>query len=147
MWLMTLLKLFRHAMVCNGWYFCPYKLCNICLFRCVSLILFCFDEYQSFLWTFAVLLQLLLWNILRPFGNLHINAISQSHYLESHYQHSISNGIGTAKTLFFSCIQYTSILFLLLVIWHQYHFDTSLEIWQFYGKDPSLPCLYTLQKQ
>ena len=49
--LITLLKLFRRARACDvqHTFLCPYKLCNVFLFRCISLTRFCFDEYQSFL--------------------------------------------------------------------------------------------------
>ena len=62
----------------------------------------------------------------------------KSHYPESHYQLRISNGIGTAKILFFSYkfflekkqgiyIRYNSIFFFFcLVIQHQYHFDAII---------------------
>ena len=48
----TFLNLFRCVMLCDVWYtfLCPYKLCNNCLLRCISLTWFCFKEYQSFLW-------------------------------------------------------------------------------------------------
>ena len=62
----------------------------------------------------------------------------KSHYPESHYQLRISNGIGTAKILFFSYkfflekkqgiyIRYNPIFFFFcLVIQHQYHFDAII---------------------
>lgn len=48
LWLLTLLKLFRCEMACDVSYafFCPYKLFNACLFRCIYLTRFCFDEYK-----------------------------------------------------------------------------------------------------
>ena len=59
----------------------------------------------------------------------------KSHYPESHYQYSISNGIGITKISFFSYkffwekIEHLfpihlNIPFFCLVIQHQYHFDT-----------------------
>ena len=51
-WLITLLKLFRCAIACNVEYRfpCPYKLCNVCLFRCIShwtSALFCQDCFNE----------------------------------------------------------------------------------------------------
>ena len=53
-----------------------YKLCNVLLCRCISVTCFCFDEFQSFLLTFAVPYCDFYMTFEKPFGNLHINVIS-----------------------------------------------------------------------
>ena len=87
---------------------------NLILFRWISVVSLNFCS-------------VLLWLFTRHFkGHLEIfaSALYKSHYPESFHQHSISNGIGTSKILFFSYkfffgkkyniyIRYTSIFFLL----------------------------------
>ena len=52
--------------------------------------------------SFSASSGLILRDIVKAFGNLGINIISwKGHYHESHYQHSISNGIGTSFFFFF----------------------------------------------
>ena len=52
--------------------------------------------------SFSASSGLILRDIVKAFGNLGINIISwKGHYHESHYQHSISNGIGTFFFFFF----------------------------------------------
>lgn len=83
--------------------FCPYKLGNVCLFRCIYLPLFCFMNISYF---FELLVCLIAIALTRHFkGHLKILASMlyyKSHYLEVYYQYSISNSIATAKISFFS---------------------------------------------
>ena len=107
MWLITLLKLFRHAVFCYVYYtfLCPYKLCNLCFFRCSF-----FSNSILFRWISVIPLNFCCSYhdcLTRHFkGHMKILASAlyhKSHYPESHYQHSISNGIGITKISFFSC--------------------------------------------
>ena len=55
-------------MTCNNWHavLCPYKVCYVCLFRCISQTQYCFDKYQSFFFNFSsVLVWLLSQDILK----------------------------------------------------------------------------------
>ena len=70
-----------------------------------------FSNWVLFQWidihhSFKLLLCLIVTALTRHFkGHLKILTsmlYQKSHYLKSHYQHSISNGIGIAKTSFFS---------------------------------------------
>ena len=113
----TLLKLFRRAIVCDVSYtfFCHYKLCNVSLIRSISNLIFIFMSISHF---FGLYVIYIFWIL----------------YHKSHYQYFISNDIGIAKILFFSYnffwknrtfISNTpQYLFFCFVIWHQYHFDT-----------------------
>ena len=86
--------------------------------------------------SFSASSGLILRDIVKAFGNLGINIISwKGHYHESHYQHSISNGIGSSFFFFFFWkIEHLypihlNIFFIYIyiyffsVIQHQYHFD------------------------
>ena len=101
------------------------------MFRCISPIQFCFDEYQSFLWTFTLVIALT-----RHFkGHMKILASAlyhKSHYPECHYQHSMMLWHRLTKILFFSYKYFLKKIehlyrmhpnILSFVIQHQYHFD------------------------
>ena len=122
-WLITLLKL------CRRWWCAMF---NIHVFVLANFVMFVYLGvyfpssilfwYQSFLWTFA----------LRHFKS-HMKILAstfypRSHYPESFYKHSISNGIKIAKISFFSykwCTSIFSLLFSYLAsafLWYNYSF-------------------------
>ena len=114
-----LLKLFRCAIVCyvEHTFLCPYKLCNVCLFRCVSLIEFCFEEYCSFLWTSAALSWLFLQDILKAF----LKFLHQLYIIKIIILEVLQFLGGENRTSISDTLQYP---FFCLVTQHHYHFDT-----------------------